>query len=224
MRILVVEDERELSEAIVVLLEQEKYDAVAVFDGLSGEDHAMSGTYDLILLDIMLPGKNGVDVLRSIRKQGLDTPVMFLTAKSGIKDKVRGLDTGADDYLAKPFAAGELMARIRAMTRRKGEYMGDELSVMGTELDKNTHVLTCGNNSIKLAAKEYQILELLMTNSHQIIPKERLIEKIWGFESEAEYNAAEVYISFVRKKLTAIGSTMQIKAVRGVGYSLEEAQ
>jgi DNA-binding response OmpR family regulator len=222
MRLLVIEDERELSEALVALLKQEKYEADAVYDGLSGEDYAMCGIYDLILLDIMLPGKNGVDVLRSIRKQGLDTPVLLLTAKSEVEDKIRGLDTGADDYLTKPFVAGELMARIRAMTRRKGEYVGDELSVMGTTLDKNTYEIICGNNSIKLAVKEYQILELLMTNSRQIIPKERLIEKIWGFDSEAEYNAIEVYISFVRKKLSAIGSAMQIKAVRGVGYSLEE--
>jgi DNA-binding response OmpR family regulator len=223
MRILVIEDEKALSEALSALLKQEKCEVDAVYDGLSGEDYAMCGIYDLILLDVMLPGKNGVDVLRSIRERGNSTPVLLLTAKSEVEDKIKGLDTGADDYLTKPFVSGELMARIRAITRRKGEYVGDELSVMGTTLNKNTYELICDGNSIKLAAKEYQIMEILMTNSRQIIPKERLIEKVWGFDSEAEYNAIEVYISFVRKKLAAIGSAIQIKAVRGVGYSLEEA-
>lgn len=223
MRILVIEDERDLSEALVMLLSQEHYQADAVYDGLSGEEYALSGIYDVILLDIMLPGKNGVDVLRSLRKKGLDTPVLLLTAKSEDEDKIRGLDTGADDYLTKPFSTGELMARIRAMTRRKGEFIADELTVMGTTLDKSTHTLTCGTNRVKLATKECQILEMLMSNKNQIIPKDRLFEKVWGYDSNAEYNVIEVYISFVRKKLAAIGSSMHIKAVRGVGYSLEEA-
>ncbi|MDR2043217.1 MAG: response regulator transcription factor [Clostridium sp.] len=224
MKILVVEDERELSEVLVTLLKQNKYDADAVYDGLSGEDYALCGVYDLILLDIMLPGKNGVEVLRSLRRQGLSTPVLLLTAKSEVDDKILGLDAGADDYLAKPFASGELLARIRAMTRRKGEYVGDTLAFMETTLDKNTHELSCGGNKVNLPLKEYQILEMLMQNSHQIIPKERFIEKIWGYDSDSEYNAIEVYISFLRKKLFAIGSGMQIKAVRGVGYALEEPQ
>lgn len=224
MKILVVEDERELSEVLITLLKQNKYDADAVYDGIAGEDYAMCGVYDLILLDIMLPGKNGVEVLRSLRKQGNSTPVLLLTAKSEVSDKILGLDTGADDYLTKPFASGELMARIRAMSRRKGEYVGDILTYMDTELDKNTHELSSNGGKVMLSLKEYQILEMLMQNSRQIIPKERFIEKIWGFDSETEYNAIEVYISFLRKKLVANGSSIQIKAVRGIGYSLEDSQ
>jgi DNA-binding response OmpR family regulator len=222
MKILVVEDERDLSEVLIALLKQNKYDADAVYDGISGEEYAMCEVYDLILLDIMLPGKDGIEVLRSLRRQGNSTPVLLLTAKSEVEDKILGLDTGADDYLTKPFNSGELMARIRAMTRRKGEYVGDTLTFMDTTLDKNTHELYCGTGRVNLPLKEYQILEMLLLNSRQIIPKERFIEKIWGFDSDAEYNAIEVYISFIRKKLSAIESGMQIKAVRGVGYSLEE--
>jgi DNA-binding response OmpR family regulator len=224
MKILVVEDEKELSEVLITLLRQNKYDADAAYDGPSGEDAALCGIYDLIVLDIMLPGKNGVDILRSLRKQGLATPVLLLTARSEVNDKITGLDAGADDYLTKPFASGELLARIRALTRRKGEYLGDALTYKDTLLDKNTHVLSHGGSRVNLPLKEYQILEMLMSNSRQIIPKERFVEKIWGYDSDAEYNAIEVYVSFIRKKLTAIGSPMQIKAVRGVGYTLEEPQ
>jgi DNA-binding response OmpR family regulator len=222
MRILVIEDERELSEVLLVLLKQHEYEADAVYDGISGEDYAMCGIYDLILLDIMLPGKNGVEVLRSIRKKGNSTPVLLLTAKSETEDKIFGLDMGADDYLTKPFVSGELLARIRAMMRRKGEYIGDTITFSDTTLDKNTHELSCKSGKIKLPAKEYQILEMLMLNSHQIIPRERFFEKVWGYEFEGEYNAIEVYVSFLRKKILAIGSDIQIKAIRGVGYSLED--
>jgi DNA-binding response OmpR family regulator len=224
VRILVVEDERELSEVLLTLLQQNEYDADAVYDGVSGEDYAMSGIYDLVLLDIMLPRKNGIEVLCSLRKKGNSTPVLLLTAKSEVEDKIKGLDAGADDYLTKPFASGELMARIRAMTRRKGEYVGDTLTLSGTTLDGNSHELSCAGSKVKLSIKEYQILELLMLNSHQIIPKERFFEKIWGYKSSAEYNAVEVYISFIRKKLAAIDSGIQITAVRGSGYSLMDSK
>ena len=222
MNILIIEDERQLSEALTVLLKQKGYAVDAVFDGVSGEEYALYEIYDVIILDIMLPKKNGLDVLRSIRKSGISTPVLLLTAKSETDDKILGLDCGADDYLTKPFVTGELFARIRAMTRRKGEFSGDELVYNNTVLNTNTHELRCHDASVKLAIKEYRILEILMRNSRQIIPKERFIEKVWGVDSEAEYNAIEVYISFIRKKLIAIGSDMQIKAVRGIGYSLEE--
>lgn len=221
MRILVVEDERQLSEVLVDLLEQALFEVDAVYDGNAGEDNAMSGIYDAVVLDIMLPGKNGIEVLRSLRGQGNTTPVLLLTAKSEVDDKITGLDTGADDYLTKPFAAGELLARIRAITRRGEAFALDEIEVAGTKLDKNTHELRAAAGSVKLAMKEYQIMEMLLQNSRRIIPKERFIEKIWGFDAEAEYNIVEVYISFVRKKLIAIGSGLQIKAVRGVGYCLE---
>ena len=221
MKILIVEDERHLSDVLAVLLKQNLHETDVVFNGLDAEDYAMTGVYDAIILDIMLPGKNGVEVLRSLRKQGNSTPILLLTAKSEVEDRIRGLDTGADDYLTKPFASGELLARLRAITRRGNEFVGDELRAGNTTLDKNTHELRGEKGAVKLAAKEYLIMDMLLTNSRQIIPKDRFVEKIWGFDSEAEYNSIEVYVSFVRKKLTAIGSDLQIKAIRNVGYSLE---
>jgi DNA-binding response OmpR family regulator len=224
MKLLLIEDERQLSEVLTTLLIQQKYAVDAVYDGVSGEEYASCGIYDLIILDIMLPKRNGLEVLRSLRKHNIDTPILLLTAKSEIEDKIKGLDLGADDYLTKPFATGELLARIRAMTRRKGEFVGDAIHYSDAVLDKNTHELRCGgtsDNKVQLAAKEYQILELLMMSGRQVIPKERFIEKIWGYDTEAEYNAIEVYVSFLRKKLAAIGSCIQIKAVRGVGYTLD---
>ena len=224
MKILVVEDERQLSEVLVALLKQNLHEVDAVYNGIDGEDCAMTGVYDAIILDIMLPGKNGIDMLRSIRKQGNATPTLLLTAKSEIEDKIKGLDNGADDYLTKPFATGELLARLRAITRRGNEFIGDELHAGNTTLDKNTHELLSTKGTVKLASKEYQIMDILMRNSRQIIPKETFIEKIWGHDNEAEYNSIEVYVSFVRKKLTAVGSDLQIKAVRNVGYCLEVAE
>ncbi len=223
MKILIVEDEKLLSEALAALLRQHMYAVDVADDGISGEDNALTGIYDVILLDIMLPGKNGLDVLRSIRSNRISTPVLLLTAKFEVEDRIRGLDLGADDYLTKPFATGELLARIRAMTRRKDEYTGDELDYNTTVLNKNTHELICRGNTVKLGAKEYQIVELLMQNRNHIISKEQFVQKIWGFETDAEYNAVEVYISFIRKKLTAIRADIQIKATRGIGYSLEDA-
>ena len=224
MKILIVEDERQLSDVLVVLLKQNLHEVDAVYNGIDGEDYAMSGVYDAIILDIMLPGKNGIDVLRSLREQGNSTPTLLLTAKSEIEDRIKGLDYGADDYLTKPFASGELLARLRAITRRGTEYIGDEVRAGNTTLDKNTHELHGAKGVVKLASKEYQIMEMLMQNNRQIIPRERFVEKIWGFDNEAEYNSIEVYVSFVRKKLAAIGSDLQIKAVRNVGYCLEVAE
>ena len=220
MNVLIIEDERPLSRVLVDLLRQQSFGADACFDGISGEEYALSGIYDVIILDIQLPGKNGLDVLRAIRRAGVSTPVLLLTARSEVEDKIAGLDSGADDYLTKPFSSGELIARIRAMTRRKGEFTGDELAIAQTRLSKVTHELLCGSNRIKLGQKEYGIMEFLMQNERQIIPKERFIEKIWGYDSEAEYNAIEVYISFLRKKLAAISSDLQIKAYRGIGYGV----
>ncbi|MDR3071997.1 MAG: response regulator transcription factor [Clostridiales Family XIII bacterium] len=225
MKLLLIEDERQLSEVLATLLKQQKYAVDAVYDGISGEEYALSGIYDLIVLDIMLPKKSGLEVLRALRKEKIDTPILLLTAKSEIEDKILGLDLGADDYLTKPFATGELLARIRAMTRRKGEFVGDVIAYSDVVLDRSTHELCGGDtakNKVQLALKEYQILELLLQNSKQIISKERFIEKIWGHDTDAEYNAIEVYVSFLRKKLAAIGSNIQIKAVRGVGYTLED--
>ena len=224
MKILIVEDERQLSDVLAVLLKQNLHEVEAVYNGIDGEDYAMTGIYDAIILDIMLPKKNGIEILRSLRKQGNSTPVLLLTAKSEASDKIKGLDIGADDYLTKPFVTGELLARLRAITRRGNEFIGDELRVGNTTLDKNTHELCGKSGTLKLAAKEYQIMDMLFQNSTQIIPKERFLEKIWGFDSDTEYNSIEVYISFVRKKLTAIGSNVQIKSVRNVGYCLEVSE
>ena len=221
MNILIIEDELQLSEVLTAALQQNRYKVDAVYDGHVGEEYALSGIYDAIILDIMLPGKNGLEVLRTIRAQDVSTPVLLLTAKAGIEDKVTGLDLGADDYLAKPFAVRELLARLRAMTRRKSEFTGDTLTVGGTTLNIGMHELSNGDKKLRLTMKEYQIMELLLHNSGQIIPRERFIEKIWGFDSDAEYNTVEVYVSFLRKKLCAIGSFLQIKAVRNVGYTLE---
>lgn len=223
MNILVVEDELQLCEVLVTLLRQNHYSVDAANDGITGEECAESGIYDAIVLDIMLPRKNGLDVLRSLRNKKISTPVLLLTAKFEVEDKISGLDCGADDYLTKPFVSGELLARLRAITRRKGEVTGDELALGRTVLNLNTHTLSCKGNAVKLGGKEYQIMEMLLQNSRRIIPRERIIEKIWGFESDAEYNAIETYVSFIRKKLAAIHADVQIKATRGVGYSLEDA-
>lgn len=222
MNILVVEDEYQLSEVLLALLRQNGYTVDAVEDGISGEDYALSGIYDVIILDIMLPKKNGLDVLKTLRQKQLSTPVLLLTAKSDVRDKISGLDMGADDYLTKPFLSGELLARIRALSRRKGTFTGEEFIFGDIMLGKHTHELISNGNAVKLGMKEYQIMEILLQNQKQIVQREIFIEKIWGFDSSAEYNAIEVYISFLRKKLSAIKSHVEVKAVRGVGYILEE--
>lgn len=224
MKILIVEDERQLSTTLNKILQQQMYAVDVANNGIDGEDMALSGIYDVILLDIMLPGKNGLDLLRSIRTNGISTPVLLLTAKYEVEDKINGLDLGADDYLTKPFATGELLARIRAMTRRKGEIVSDSMGFQNTILNRNTHELVCKGNMVKLGNKEFQIMELLFHNRGQIIPKERFIEKIWGFDYDAEYNAIETYISFLRKKLTSIDADIQIRTSRGVGYSMEDIE
>lgn len=222
MRILIVEDEISLADAVTAILKKEQYFVDAVYDGREGLDYALSGIYDLILLDIMLPKLNGLDVLREIRNNNISTPVMLLTARSEVNDKIKGLDCGADDYLTKPFNKGELLARVRALTRRKGEIPSNELVFGDIILNQSTYELICGNLNVKLGAKEFKIMQMLMFAPKSIISKDEFIEKIWGYDSEAEYNSIEVYISFLRKKLGAIKSTVQIKASRGIGYYIEE--
>lgn len=221
MRILLVEDERSLSEVLVELLKKHKYTVDAVYDGEEGLDYGLSGIYDLILLDIMLPKMNGIEVLKQLRRQRISTPIIMLTAKSQVEDKVIGLDYGADDYITKPFETRELMARIRSATRRKEVYTGDVLTFSNLSVDKNTIKASTDKSEVKLSVKEYQILEILMENPKQIITKEQIAEKIWGYDFDGEYNSVEVYISFVRKKLKFIQSSVQIKVARGVGYYLE---
>lgn len=222
MKLLVVEDEIQLADALSEILRRNKYSVDTVYNGIDGLDNAVTGVYDCIILDIMLPGMNGLDVLGNIRKEKISTPVLLLTARCEIDDKINGLDCGADDYLTKPFVTEELLARIRALTRRKGEVIDDDrLDYGGLELIKSTLSIKCMENDVKLSLKEYQIMELLISNPRQILPKERIIEKIWGYESDVEYNNIEVYISFLRKKLVIISAPVQIKTARGIGYYLE---
>ncbi len=221
MKILVVEDEEALADALSEILKRNKYSVDTVYDGEDGLAYAMTDLYDCMILDIMLPKMNGLDVLRIMRKKHISTPVLLLTAKSEVEDKINGLDSGADDFLTKPFISGELLARVRALTRRKGEVVTDEFTFGDVALNKSTFSLSKEGQFVKLSLKEYQIMEMLMANPKQLIPKERFIEKIWGYESDVEYNNVEVYISFLRKKLHVIGSSVIIKTVRGVGYFLE---
>lgn len=224
MRLLIVEDEIGLAEGLKSVLEKNGFSVDMVHDGIAGFEYALSNIYDVILLDIMLPKLNGLNVLANLRKAKTTTPVLLLTARSEVDDKIKGLDTGADDYLTKPFDTGELLARVRALTRRKGLILDTNLSFGDITLNRNTQELMCRTSSIKLGQKEFQLIEILISNPNRIIPKETLIEKVWGFDDIAEYNNVEVYISFIRKKLTHLHSTVQIKATRGVGYSLEELE
>jgi len=221
LKILLVEDEVQLADALGEILKKNKYSVDVAYDGETGLDCALSGIYDAIILDVMLPKMSGYEVLKRIRAEKVSVPVLMLTAMSQLEDKIKGLDLGADDYLTKPFEVGELLARVRALLRRKGEIEENEAEYSGLVLDKNSYELRWGEKRVKLGMKEYQIMEMLMANARNIIPKERFIEKIWGYDSDAEYNNIEVYISFLRKKLGVIGSEVRIKSTRGVGYSLE---
>ncbi len=222
MRILIVEDEVHLAEALTQILKKHHYSVDAVHDGQSGLDNALSGIYDLLLLDIMLPEINGITLLKTIRGKGISTPVILLTAKGEISDKISGLDYGADDYVAKPFSTEELLARIRAALRRKGEVMPEDALKFGDiELNTGTLKLTCTGKELKLILKESELLELLMSRKNTVTSKEQIIEKLWGFDSEVEHNNVEVYISFIRKKLAFLNSSVRINTIRGVGYVLE---
>ena len=224
MRIMIAEDEEKLADALVQIFAKNKMTADAFGNGIDALDNALTGIYDVIVLDIMMPGMTGIEVLRKIRAEGMDTPVLMFTAKDEISDKVKGLDSGADDYLTKPFATEELLARVRALSRRSSAAIvnSDIITCGDLSLDTAAYELSCGKNSLKLGLKEFSIMELLMKNSGRVLSKETLITKIWGYDSDAEYNNVEVYISFLRKKLDFIKSNAAIKTVRGVGYTLEE--
>ncbi len=222
MRILLVEDEVRLAQALVEIFQKNKYGVDAVYTGPEGLKYAQSGIYDAIILDIMLPGMDGMTILKTLRDEKNQVPVLLLTAKDDISDKVKGLDCGADDYMTKPFSTDELLARIRALTRRKGDVKEESVSFGDIILNKNNCELQrLDGESIKLSLKEFQIIDLLFENPHQIIKKERIIEKIWGGDSDAEYNNVEVYISFIRKKLEQLDVKTRIRTTRGIGYSLE---
>lgn len=221
MNVLVVEDERNLADAIVRILTDAKMNAEAVYDGKSGLTAAMSGLYDAIVLDVMLPGMDGNEIVHEMRRQGNATPVLMLTARTSTADKVTGLDSGADDYMTKPFESAELLARIRALTRRKGEVVIDELTFDDLKLDLTTHELSCGDRAVHLSGKEFEVMRMLMTSNSRVVSKQDLLTHVWGADAEASENSVEAYVSFLRKKLSHIGSRVQITTLRMLGYRLE---
>ena len=194
-----------------------------VYDGTDGLDYALSGQYDAMILDVMLPKMDGFEVARRLREAHSPLPILMLTAKDEVSDKISGLDRGADDYMTKPFDAGELLARVRALTRRQGEVVGNSMTVEDLNLRLDARCLVCGENSVRLGFKEFEIMRLLMSHFGLIVPKETIISKVWGLESDAEDNNVEVYISFLRKKLSFLGSKLSIRTTRKVGYCLEVA-
>lgn len=222
MRLLLAEDEKALSKALVTILERNNYSVDAVNDGQVALDYLEADNYDGVILDIMMPKVDGITVLKTIRSKGNRIPILMLTAKAEVDDKVLGLDAGANDYLTKPFHTQELLARIRAMTRTQTAQTDSRLQMGNVTLDCATFELSTPAGSFRLANKEFQVLELLMRNPHSLIASERLLEKIWGYDSDAEINVVWVYISYLRKKLSALHASIQIKATRNVGYSLEE--
>ncbi len=221
MQVLVVEDEKRLAQALAHILQEQKYMVDIAFDGEDGFDYAVSGIYDVIILDIMLPKMNGYEVASRLRKEKIATPILMLTAKDQIADKVKGLDAGADDYMTKPFAPEELLARVRALTRRQGEVVIDELSFSDVTLNLATCDLSCGTKSVHLNFKEFEIMKILMQNSGMVTTKDDLIVKVWGYDSDAVDNNVEVYISFLRKKLDFISGGIEIVSLRKIGYRLE---
>lgn len=222
MRLLLAEDERELSDALTVILKHGNYSVDAVYDGAEALTYLETENYDGVILDIMMPKVDGITVLKKIREKGNTVPVLILTAKSDVDDRVAGLDSGADDYLSKPFAAKELLARIRAITRRRTEALCSVLKYGNIELDCAGFTLSSPYGTVRLPNKEFQMLEMLIGNPGQLISTERFMEKIWGYDSEAEISVVWVYISYLRKKLAGLQANVQIKAARGQGYSLEE--
>ena len=222
IRLLLIEDEIRMADALAELLGLEGYEVTVCRDGTSGAAAVLEQTWELIILDVMLPGINGWEILRLARERGVQTPILMLTAKSETADEVRGLDAGADDYLTKPFQVETLLARLRVLLRRSRRIEEDPLSFADISLNRQNAVLSCRttDQEIRLGEKEYKILEHLLVNQRQIVTRESLALKVWGYESEAEYNKVEVYLSFTRRKLAFIGSRTEIKAVRGLGYEL----
>ena len=222
MRLLLAEDERELSNALSVILRHSHYSVDMVDNGADALDYALGGDYDGLILDIMMPKMDGLQVLKALREQGISTPALFLTAKTEVDDRIRGLDTGADDYITKPFDMGELLARVRAMTRRGDAYTPQVLRVGNLTLDRGTYEMAVDRQRIRLGNKEFQMLEMLMTTPRRLISTDQFLERIWGWDAEAENTVVWVYISGLRKKLASLKAGVEIRAVRGVGYALEE--
>jgi DNA-binding response OmpR family regulator len=220
MRILLTEDEKSLSDALCSILRKQKYEVDAAYDGEEGLDFALSGIYDVILLDVMMPKLNGFEMLSALRKKGVKTPVLMLTALSQTHDKIKGLDAGADDYLAKPFETEELLARIRALLRRNVGYADKELCFGDLTLSLTGYTLSSGEKSIKLSGKEYEIMRFMLQRPSFVAEKEEIISKVWGWDNDFESNNLEAYMSFLRKKLVFLQTKVTISAVRGVGYQL----
>ena len=224
MRLLIVEDEKRLADTLRQLLHRQGYTADVSYDGVSGLDNAMSGIYDLVILDVMLPGMNGFQVAQKLRQGGIVVPVLMLTAKSDLTDRIHGLDCGADYYLTKPFEPEELLACIRTLLRRAGGALqeSDTLTWGDLSLERGTFTLVCGGRDVRLSRREYDLMELLMRNGTQVVTKEQMLVKVWGYDSQAEDNNAEVYISFLRRKLSHLHSCVKIKTLRMLGYCLTQ--
>ena len=222
MKLLLADDEKELVSALVAILKHSNYTVDAVYNGTDALDYALAGDYDGIILDIMMPGMDGMEVLKKIREKGLSTPVLFLTAKTEVDDRIKGLDLGADDYLPKPFDMGELLARVRAMLRRKEDFAPASLTCGNLTLDRAGYDLcTEGHDKIHLSGREFQMMEMLMTSPGRIISVDNFMDRIWS-DGEADVNVVWVYISNLRKKLSSLEATCEIRASRGVGYSINE--
>lgn len=222
MRLLIAEDDRDIVKALTALFEHNNYSVDAVYNGNDGYDYALEGNYDGIILDIMMPGMDGLEVLRALRGAGVRTPVLLLTARGDVEDKVNGLDAGADDYLPKPFAASELLARVRAMLRRRENYQDDILEFQGLSLNLATFELSFQDRNLRLVSREFQMFQLLMQSPGTVISTEQFMERIWGWDSDVEVSIVWVYVSNLRKKIDKLGAPVNIKAVRGVGYCLEK--
>ena len=224
MRALIVEDDKALARTLSEMLKSARFESDICYDGESGLDNGLSDVYDLIVLDIMLPKKDGFSIARELRKEKIDTPILMLTARTETGDKVKGLDSGADYYLTKPFEMSELMACVRALTRRQGEVVMDELSFGDLKLNLSTCDLSYADKKVRLGKKEFSIMRIFLANGAAVVSKESLINKVWGFESDAEDNNVEVYISFLRKKLAFLKAPVQIATLRKFGYRLEGAE
>lgn len=224
MKLLYAEDERSLSEAVVDILTYHKYVVDAVYNGEDAFDYAISGNYDGIILDIMMPKRDGIEVLSALRKRGCKTPVLLLTAKTQVEDRIRGLDAGADDYLPKPFDMGELLARIRAMLRRRAEFHPDLLSFGDLTLNMQSGTLRCRETEFVLPKQEYRLMEQLMVNCNMFLSSEDLLDKAWGYDAETDINSVWLYISYLRKRLAAMDSAVEIVSKRNIGYRLEVPQ
>ena len=220
MKVLIIEDEKLLADSLKALLESKGFEVEAVYDGESGAEYAELGIYDLLILDVMMPGMDGYQVARHVRAKRCATPILMLTAKSGLEDRIEGLNAGADYYLTKPFDSRELLACINALLRRQGNQV-DELMCGNTALELATGMLVCGEKRLRLSAREFDVMRLLMQSRSQIVPKEVILAKVWGFDSNAVENHVEVYVGFLRKKLQSIGSNVKIQALRRLGYHLE---